>query len=255
MPLDKNIKPNAPTKITKELDAIQGVTYSTRLKFGAMLSNFNTSTNIRLNGINPDQEFKTLPLLAQRIEGESNLKEGEVVIPELIAKGMKIKKGDSIVLVATNEKGSMSAKTLKVVGIAGVISGPGGKDGYIHIKDAQSLLRTKGEINEIVIRTQKFDAIEKVVQKLNAFIKQTEKPKLKIHTWKKLSPFVNIAKMIDIMSISIQFVLISLVLISILNVMIMSVYERIKEIGTLSAMGTPKSFIISMFIFKGASLS
>lgn len=45
--------------------------------------------------------------------------------------------------------------------------------------------------------------------------------------------------MIDLMSISVQIILVSIVLISILNAMIMSVYERIREIGTLSAIGTP----------------
>jgi putative ABC transport system permease protein len=257
LPLDKNLKENAVKKVEEKLNSMPMVeSYSKRLKFGAMLSNFNTSTNIRLNGITPKDEIITLPLLNTRVDGKTDIKQGEIIIPELIAKGMKLKLGDTIVLVATNEKGSMNAKTLKIAGIVGVISGPGGKDGYIHIKDAQEILRTKnGEINEIVVRIKNIDKLQKVGMEIQKFIKESEKPKLEVHNWEKLSPFTNIAKMIDIMSISVQIVLISLVLISILNVMIMSVYERVKEIGTLRAVGTPKSFIVSMFVSEGLILS
>jgi putative ABC transport system permease protein len=45
--------------------------------------------------------------------------------------------------------------------------------------------------------------------------------------------------------------LIAIVLISIMNVMIMAVYERIREIGTIAAMGTLPGKILSMFVLEG----
>jgi putative ABC transport system permease protein len=60
--------------------------------------------------------------------------------------------------------------------------------------------------------------------------------------------------MLDLMSLSIKIILISIVLISILNVMIMSVYERIREIGTISAIGTPPSVIVKLFLSEGLML-
>jgi putative ABC transport system permease protein len=96
--------------------------------------------------------------------------------------------------------------------------------------------------------------LEKTNKELIKFIKTIDKPKLEVHTWIKLSPFANIIKMLDIMTFSIEIILISIVLVSILNVMIMSVYERIKQIGTMKAMGTPKSFIVSMFVNEGLLL-
>ena len=60
--------------------------------------------------------------------------------------------------------------------------------------------------------------------------------------------------MLDVMNIAIQIILISIVLISILNVMIMSVYERIKEVGTISAMGTPPKTIVKLFLTEGLML-
>ncbi len=70
---------------------------SPRIKFGALFSNFVESTNIRLNGVYPEREFKTVPLLPSRIsKGSKSIKKGEILIPALLEKGMKVKIGDSI---------------------------------------------------------------------------------------------------------------------------------------------------------------
>ena len=75
-----------------------------------------------------------------------------------------------------------------------------------------------------------------------------------VHSWEQLSPFFNIARMIDVMTFFIKIMLIAIVLISIMNVMIMAVYERIREIGTIAAIGTLPGKIRSMFIIEGFCL-
>jgi len=94
----------------------------------------------------------------------------------------------------------------------------------------------------------------KSMQSLALIKNQKDKPVFEIHAWTKLSPFYNIIKMLNLMDLSIKIILISIVLISILNVMIMSVYERIKEIGTIAAMGTPPSTIVKLFLTEGFML-
>ncbi|PLX21692.1 ABC transporter substrate-binding protein, partial [Candidatus Parcubacteria bacterium] len=94
----------------------------------------------------------------------------------------------------------------------------------------------------------------KLLEPLKLIKNQKDKPVFEIHSWEKLSPFYNIVKMLDIMDISIKIILISIVLISILNVMVMSVYERIKEIGTIAAMGTTPSTITKLFLAEGLML-
>jgi putative ABC transport system permease protein len=60
--------------------------------------------------------------------------------------------------------------------------------------------------------------------------------------------------MIDVMSIFIRVMLIAVVLVSIMNVMIMAVFERVREIGTIAAIGTSPRKILSMFVLEGFSL-
>ena len=261
LPLDKNLNSKQIDKITGYLDdnpLIESYTY--RLKLGSMFSNYVASTGIRLNGIDPVKESQTLPLFSSRLDGmdTASLKEGSILVPELVAKGMKVSKGDTVVLVATNQKGSVNGMNLKVAGTIAPISGPGGRDGYIHIKDVKKLLRlNEVEVSEVVIRLKDVDDLEKVMKQLKPLTQiknQKDKPVFEVHAWKKLSPFYNIVKMLNIMDISIKIILISIVLISILNVMVMSVYERIKEIGTIAAMGTTPSTITKLFLTEGLML-
>ena len=80
------------------------------------------------------------------------------------------------------------------------------------------------------------------------------KPVFEVHTWEKLSPFYNIARMIDMMTLAIKLMLVAIVLISIMNVMIMSVFERVREIGTIAAIGTLPGKILSLFVLEGFCL-
>ena len=225
-----------------------------------MFSTFVETTNIRLNGVYPEKEFKTVPLLASRItEGQKAMNKGEILLPELLARGMKAKIGDMIVIVATNQDGSVNGKQFKVAGILESATGPGGRDGYVHIEDAMEVLRMgETEISEVAIHIKDFSKVGTFTQKLDGLlsgeVNKQGKPIFEVHTWEKLSPFYNIARMIDMMTFFIKFMLIAVVLISIMNVMIMAVYERIREIGTIAAIGTLPGKILSMFVIEGFCL-
>lgn len=264
LPLNLNMQPNAAAKVEQALKQIDGVeSWSPRVKFGAMFSTFVETTSIRINGIDPEREAATLPLLAGRIiEGRKDgplLGKGEILLPALLARGMKVKVGDTVVLVATNREGSVNAKTFIVRGVLEGLSGPGGRDGYVQIDDARSLLRmSEAEVSEYVIRLKNLALLDKVTEQLQqelATVTNKEgKPVLEVHTWADLSPFATVARMIDLLTLFIKIMLVSIVLVSVMNVMIMAVYERIREIGTISAIGTSPEKILALFLGEGLML-
>lgn len=261
LPLNLNLKGGAIARLEKTLDAQPEVAaYSPRVKFGGMFSNFTETSSIRLTAIEPEREFKVIPLLPERLmQGGRDLQPGGILIPELLARGMKVNPGDAVVIVATNADGSVNGKQFVVTGILESATGPGGRDGYVHMDDARELLRMEGsQVSEYAIRLKDFGNLAAFSEKLDALLakelNQQGKPVFELHTWEKLSPFFNIARMIDIMTFFIKVMLIAIVLISIMNVMIMAVYERIREIGTIAAIGTLPGKIRSMFIVEGFCL-
>ena len=266
IPLNLNLKPEAYKKVRDMLEKNPQVeSYSPRIKLGAMLSNYKETTNIRLNAIKPDSEIKVCPALPDRITfkdrepGQGLLNPGEIIIPDKLAKGLKIKQGDTVVLVAHNRDGSVNGLNFTVAGVIESVAGPQGKEGYIHIKDARDLLRIDvPEVTEVAIRTRDFRKIDTLYAEINDALAEFKNPKgnplFEIHTWEKLSPFYNIARMIDLMAASMKIIMIAIVLISILNVMMMSVYERVREIGTIAAIGTAPGKIMGLFLSEGFCL-
>jgi putative ABC transport system permease protein len=301
------------------------VSWSPRIKFMAMFSNFVDTTSIRVNGVYADPEDATVPHLSARVyEGgaaEPLIKPGHIQVPELFSKAMNLKVGDTVVLVATNKDGSVNGKTFVVQGILESISGPGGRDSYIHIDDARELLRIEdeevedtilakhgyitiqeqpeeqpleplkldsapqesesqpqpyvpkgyleetrklfaennwgrpAEVSEIAIRLKDRDRLNEVLQQIETQVADLKNrkglPIFQVNPWQDFVPFSKVADMIDVMNLFMKIILVSVVLISVMNVLIMAVYERIREIGTISAIGTPPRSILGLFISEG----
>jgi putative ABC transport system permease protein len=261
LPLHLNLQPKQVQRIEKLLSEKGDVeSYSKRIKFGAGLSNYQQTTNIRINGVDPTREFETCPLLLSRLVGgkpdPSVLTKGKLLIPVLLARGLGLEVGDTVVVIATNEDGSVNGGNFVVGGILESATGPGGRDGYMHIEDAKDLLRMDvSEISEFAIRVEDFDRLEAahaVLQsELAGQVNQKGRPVFEVHPWEKLSPFSNVANMIDVMTFFVKLMLVSIVLISIMNVMIMAVYERVREIGTMAAIGTLPRKIRILFVIEG----
>ncbi|MDO3380337.1 ABC transporter permease [Geoalkalibacter halelectricus] len=261
LPLNLNLGPSAMKRL-EEIFAAQPeiAAWSPRIKFGALFSTFVETTNIRLNGVDPEREMAVVPLLPARIlEGDARLAPGEIWIPELLARGMKVAVGDTVVIVATNQDGSVNGRQFRVAAVLESVSGPGGRDGYLHIEDAAEVLRMETrEISEVAIRLRDFSRLEalnrQLTERLDALLTPQGRPLFEVHTWEKLSPFYNIARMIEVMTFFMKLMLIAIVLVSIMNVMIMAVYERIREIGTMAAIGTRPGKILALFVLEGLSL-
>ncbi len=353
LPVDRNMRTRMLVKLYETLDSVDGVeAWSPRVKLMAMFSNFTSTTSIRLNGIDPEREVATVPLVSKRVlEGGQVtplVQRGMIQVPELIAKGMKVKVGDTVVLVATNKDGSVNGMTFEVQGILESISGPGGRDGYLHIDDARELLRIQeeevekdvlqrlgyveapaedaqpdslkldklkqsdplkaasepsqpqpaadpaeqeldvdamlagikpgaaeraglieetrklysdrgwgapAEASEIAIRLKNPQDQAQVLAEVEAAIADLKNRRglsiFQVHPWEKFVPFSKIANMIDMMTLFIKIILISVVLISIMNVLVMAVYERIREIGTMSAIGTQPGKVLALFLSEG----
>ena len=264
LPLNLSLQPKAVSRIETMLKAEPEIlAYSKRVKLGAMFSNFTENTSIRLNGVDPDAEDATVPGLRQRInEGDKTgalVSPGKVLIPQLLARGMKVKVGDQVVLVVTNSSGSVNGKPFIVGGVLDGVTGPGGRDGYIHIDDARELLRMEQpEVMEIAVRLKSLAKLGEVQQRLGKALDEIrnkeDKPATELHLWSDLSPFASIVRMIDLMTLFIRIMLIAIVLVSVMNVMLMAVYERIREIGTLAAIGTPPGKLMAIFLIEGLLL-
>jgi putative ABC transport system permease protein len=265
LPLYLSINENNYRKLKDLLDQNSKIeAFTPRIKFSGMVSNFVKTSGLRFIAVDPVSEIKVCTNLPVRVtptpdSGKGLLQKGEIVMPSLIANGLSIKTGDEIVILANNKEGSINAITLKVAGMSGSITDPSGRDAYIHIDDARTLLRIEStEISEVALRLKNFDELEEVQknlsQALSGILDENSKPIFESHTWQELSPVATFISVLNILLFISKLILIVIVLISVMNVMIMSVYERVSEIGTIAAIGTVPSKILFIFLSEGILL-
>jgi putative ABC transport system permease protein len=157
LPLNLNMKPGAVAKVEAALKQDPAVeTWSPRVKFGGMFSNFTETTSIRINGVDPRARrprHPCCPAAWSRAEGRRAGRARPDRDPAAAGARHEGQGGRHGGVVATNRDGSVNGKTFVMRSVTEAISGPGGRDGYIHIDDARELLRMKdAEVSEIAIR-------------------------------------------------------------------------------------------------------
>src|SRR5574341_295406 len=86
LPVNLNLTPTEVAAIDAAFAGDADVQASSRrLKFGGLFSNFAETTNIRMNGVYPEQEFATCPQVVTRIMQGSRdttaLDRGKILVP------------------------------------------------------------------------------------------------------------------------------------------------------------------------------
>lgn len=124
---------------------------------------------------------------------------------------------------------------------------------YIDIKDAKSFLNTGEEITGIAIKLKSDRNLTEFVEKIKPVL--LVHPELKMISWEEMAA--------DIMAIDsakkysssiIVFIVLIIGGVGIANTILLSVYERLREIGTMRALGASDSVLLKMFVFEGSAI-
>jgi putative ABC transport system permease protein len=123
--------------------------------------------------------------------------------------------------------------------------------GFVSLGLAQRLLRMEGRVTEYALALQPDADPQAVKRALQALLG----PGYEVHTWEERIPFVTdlVETQTRIFNIVSTIVLL-VVLLGIVNAMLMSVLERVREIGTMLAVGMRRRNIVQLFLLEGAVL-
>jgi putative ABC transport system permease protein len=114
---------------------------------------------------------------------------------------------------------------------------------------AQRLLRMEGRVTEYALALEPGVTPEEVKVALAAKLGD----QFEVHTWSERIPFVTdlVETQTKIFNIVSTIVLV-VVLLGIVNAMLMNVLERVREIGTMLAVGMRRAQIVRLFLMEGA---
>lgn len=223
---------------------------SARIITTGMITSPTTASGVKIYGINPLQEEKQIGLHENVRQGsyfESD-KENEILIGEKLAKKLKIKVKSKVVLTFTDINVEMISAAFRVGGLyrSKNIS-LDEVNVYVQQKYLRKLLGLgDAESNEIAILLEneiQLDSIKKYSTKLV--------PQAKVEDWKELSPELGmIIESFNLYTYIITGIILLALTFGIVNTMLMSVLERIRELGMLMAIGLNKRKIFFMIMLE-----
>ncbi len=236
----------------KKLPDLEGL--STRVIIEGMCSSPTSSGGVRITGIIPEEERNVTTIENKIVEGNYLNSDGvsEAVVGKKLAEKLNVKLKSKIVLSFQDFDGNIIYGAFRVAGIYKTESSVFDQSViFINQNELFNLLNSREFSHEIALRLKSFQQIDSVFIKLSQSL-----PQLSVKDWKLLAPEIKIYY--DILDIQLYFfmgIILFALLFGITNTMLMSVIERIREIGILIALGMKRSKIFTMIIIETIALS
>ena len=218
----------------KDIDFIKA--YAPRIHVQALVFSKDKALGAQVIGIDLRKEFETTTLKKRLSKGEFT--SHGAVITYSLAKSLKLKINDELVLISQGADGSISNDIFIITGIIG--SEKDSKEPlfcYLELSTMQDFLALGNKFHEIAIMTDSYSKAPLYAKKIKALLKQI--PKLDIQPWQVVEKSFYEAMQADIkgMWYSLSIVML-IVAIGVLNTVLMAVLERTREYGIMKALGT-----------------
>lgn len=228
--------------------------WAARSLYAGMIASPTGGFGIQITGIHSEREKNTTLICKKMIQGEY-LNEGKVnqiVIGEKLAKKLKVKVKNKVVLTFQDTADNIVSGSFKIAGIYKTSSSRFDEATvFVQANDLENLTGTGPLLHEVIIVAHEVQNVNAMAQQMA--IKNTN---LQVQTWDEVSPELGYANELMTIALSI-FILIIILAMSfgIINTMLMAVLERKRELGMLLSVGMNKRKIFAMILIETLFIS
>jgi ABC-type lipoprotein release transport system permease subunit len=241
-------------ELLEVLNRPEVVAWTTRVRVPAVISSERDTRGVTLVGIEPDRE-RGISFVADDVtEGrylESRDDQGLVVGRKLVEK-LETGLGKRVVIMSQNQENEIADRGFRIVGIF---------DSKLDQYEEQFVFAGEGTIQELL---GVGDAISEVailgtdyrnVEGLRQMVADAAGPDVEVLPWNKLDPYLG--SMLAVMD---GFVVVWIVVVflalsfGLVNTLVMAIFERVREIGLMLALGMTPRNILSQILAESILL-
>jgi putative ABC transport system permease protein len=229
------------------------VAVAPRLTFPGLLSIGEQSLVARVTAVDPAREALVSPGRATQLVGGALVQQpGDVVVGSELASIAGAGEGTVAAVLTGDVDGVLNAVDGKVSGRTAAVAQAEKRAATMHIESARSVLRLEhAEASEIAVAVRHRDDVDATAARLRVALG----PGFEVHTWMQLAPFVSDARATQNSVLSVLTgVFLVVILLGVANTLLMSVMERVREIGTLVALGMRRRKVLALFVIEGGLL-
>ncbi len=228
--------------------------YSGRTMVNGMLATATLTRGVNIIGVDPEAEALTTRLDGNIVEGSyfEEDRRNPILIGKALADKTRLQERSRVVLTFQNLDGELVSASFRVAGIFRTANSMlDDMNVFVLRSDLIDYVGQDMVINEIAMIAHDLDHLNEIRDTyLSSY------PGLTIRTWAELSPELSFIQEIGQSMLLVILVIILFALaFGLVNTMLMSVYERVRELGMLMAVGMNRRRVFGMIMFETAFLT
>jgi ABC-type lipoprotein release transport system permease subunit len=249
-----NLIPISDTELSARFEDAGFVKWASRVRVPAVITSEYESRGLTLLGIDPDSERDLTFVDYDAVEGRflNSSDDAGVVIGKKLASTLNTRIGKRIVLMSQDPDNDIADRGFRVVGLfeANMQSF---EENYLFAGKAtvQKMLRIGDQVSEFVVLGDDYRDVEAEFEKVSQLVDGN----VEVKRWFELDPYLG--TMLGVMD---GFVLVWIVVIflalsfGLVNTLVMAVFERVREIGLMLALGMKPINILGQIIVESLLL-
>lgn len=241
-------------RITASFDTAGFVAWSSRVRVPAVITSERDSRGVTLFGIDPVREQNITFVANDMTEGRflEDADDSGVVIGVALADILETEVGKRIVIMSQDPDNEIADRGFRIVGLfKSKLEAYEKTMVFAGKTTAQKMLKVDGRVNEIVVLGDDYRNIEGVLTRT----RDITDGRVEVLPWYELDTYLG--SMLDVMD---GFVLVWMIVIflalsfGLVNTLVMAVFERVREIGLMLALGMRPSSILGQIIIESILL-
>ena len=249
-----NLIPISDAELSARFENAGFVKWASRVRVPAVITSEYESRGLTLLGIDPDSERDLTFVDYDAVEGRflSSSDDSGVVIGKKLAATLNTEIGKRIVLMSQDPDNDIADRGFRVVGLfeANVQSF---EENFMFAGKAtvQKMLRIGDQVSEFVVLGDDYRDVDSEFEKVSQLVDGN----VEVKRWFELDPYLG--TMLGVMD---GFVLVWIVVIflalsfGLVNTLVMAVFERVREIGLMLALGMKPINILGQIVIESLLL-
>ena len=244
------------SKVAGDISELPEVAHvSPRIVFEGMAASANMNAGVRIKGVDPEAETAATDLGHLITDGSYFEETGRlpsVIIGKELAEELNTEVGSRIVLTFQDISGEMVSASFRIEGLYEVTSTAFEKRNlFVRKVDIEELIGKPEVITEIAVVLHDADTYREVAEHL-----QDSYPGTSVRHWADMQPSLyysleflnqNLIWIVGLIILGVSF--------GLLNTILMSVLERVRELGILMAIGMKKTKVFGMIVLETTMLA
>lgn len=228
----------------------RAVAWTERTYLAPIASNGRDSMRVVAIGFDPARDPAVFPRKQWRLRG-AYPGDGEVMVSHRIARLLELEPGSTLVLQVRTHAGALNALEVKVSGVLTTTNAALDRFGvFMPAALARSLINTALP-SHLSVKLSSREASVAFAAELRAALGA----KAEVVTWQdETAELIRIQDVRKRSLALVVLVLVALAAFGIANTILMAAHERVREVGTLRAMGMTERGVLALFLVEGAVL-